>query len=1080
MLDGILRFSITQRLLIAIFTFALAWLGFYSLRRLPIDAVPDITNNQVQINTLFPGLSPVDVEKQITYPIETALAGIAGLDYTRSLSRNGFSQVTAVFDDKVDIYFARQQVTERLAEAREAIPAGAEPRLGPIATGLGEVYMWAVAFQHPHGNGAQMTSGAAGWQGNGSYRTPEGQYLRNDLELTAYLREVQDWIIRPQLKGVTGVAGIDAIGGYVKQYQVQPDPSKLLNYGVTFSDLTLALERNNASIGAGYIEQQGQSFVVRSSGRIASIEQIGGIVVGARNGTPIYVRDIAGVAIGKELRTGAASRNGTETVIGTALMRIGENSRTVAIAVHDRIDEIKRNLPPDVQIMTLLDRTQLVDATIATVSRNLIEGAVLVIGVLLLILGNFKAAFLTALVIPLSVLLAATGMIQARISGNLMSLGAIDFGLIVDGAVIIVENCLRYLVVRQEEQARPLTRQERLHEVFVATKQVVQPSVFGQAIIITVYLPILSLSGVEGKMFQPMAATVILALVAAFILSLTFVPAMVALLFTGRLGEKESAFIRHAKTLYLPLLNAALHHRRAVATGAVFAFIAALALFFRLGQEFIPTLDEKNLAIQAARVPSTSLTQASSMQSAVERTLVTQPEVVQVFSKTGTAEMATDPMPPNLTDTFVMLKPHEEWPNPWLTKNALIERLAKALSTLPGNLFEFTQPIQLRFNELIAGVRGDVAVKIYGDDFAVMETLAQRTAELLGTIQGATDIKVEQTKGLPVISIVIDRSAIARFGLSMADVQEVLAIAVGGRATGDVFEGDRRFQLLVRLPEHLRGQVAELKRLPIPLPPAANPSPDGAGSYLPLSEIARIEIAEGPNQVSRENGKRRVVVQANVRGRDLGSFIAAAQATISRDVQLPPGYTVQWGGQFENMVKAKERLSVVVPVCFFLIFALLFSAFNSVAQSLLIFSGVPFALIGGILALWLRAMPFSISAAVGFIALSGVAVLNGLVMVSFINHLRTSGLGLDEAIRQGAATRLRPVLMTALIASLGFVPMALATGTGAEVQKPLATVVIGGLISSTLLTLLVLPALYRFEERERPKEELLAPNEEPP
>jgi cobalt-zinc-cadmium resistance protein CzcA len=1065
MLERLLGFSIRHRVMMALATLALAVLGGFSLMQLPIDAVPDITNQQVQINTLSPGLSPTDIEKQVTFPVETALAGIRGLDYTRSLSRNGFSQITAVFHDDVDIYFARQQVNERLLEARENLPPGAEPKMGPIATGLGEIYMWTVEYVHPNG-GASVADGAPGWQSDGGYLTPEGQSLRQPFEQAAYLRTVQDWIVRPQIKTVPGVAGVDAIGGYVKQYHVQPDPSKLLAYGLTFQDLIAALERNNASIGAGYIENQGEAFQVRSDGRIANVGQIADIVVGARGGTPIYVRDVAAVGLGKELRTGAASENGEEVVVGTALMRIGENSRTVAAAVDARLKDIGKALPPDVRIKPVLNRTLLVDGTIRTVRNNLVEGAALVIAVLFWILGNLRAALITALVIPLAMLMTATGMVRGGLSGNLMSLGALDFGLIVDGAVIIVENCLRHLAERQHALGRRLALDERLQEVGLAAKQVIQPSVFGQAIIITVYLPILSLTGIEGKMFHPMAATVILALLSAFVLSLTFVPAMVALVFRGDVAEKDNRFMHAAKIAYTPLLTAGLRHPGRVVAVAALAFVGALGLFTRLGQEFVPTLDEKNLAVQSMRIPSTGLTQSLAMQAQVEKAVARFPEVAYAFGKIGTAELATDPMPPNSSDTFVMLKPREEWPEPDKSKAELVEQLEQALERLPGNQYEFNQPIQLRFNELIAGVRSDVAVKLYGDDFGVMQPLAQRIGRLLQGVPGAADVKVEQTSGLPILSVVIDRAAIARYGLNVADVQDVIAVAVGGRHAGLVFEGDRRYALMVRLPEILRGDVAALRQLPIPLPQGA--SGQGQPRFLPLGEVARIEIAEGPNQVSRENGKRRIVVQANVRGRDLGSFVTEARQRLDAELKLPAGYWLDWGGQFENLVKAKARLQIVVPVCFFLIFLLLFSAFNSVKQALLIFSGVPFALIGGVLSLWLRGMPFSITAAVGFIALSGVAVLNGLVLVSFIDQLRKDGLPLQQAIMQGAVTRLRPVLMTALVASLGFVPMALATGTGAEVQKPLATVVIGGLISSTVLTLLVLPLLYWLFESRRP------------
>jgi cobalt-zinc-cadmium resistance protein CzcA len=1075
MLERILKFSLHHRYLVVMLALAVAGLGVFSLQRLPIDAVPDITNNQVQINTLFPALSPVEVEKQITFPIETALAGIPGLQSTRSLSRNGFSQVTAIFADDVDIYFARQQVNERLSEAKEGLPFGADPSMGPISTGLGEVYMWTVEFEHPTGHGAAQANGdEAGWQSEGEYRTPEGHLLTNDIERAAYLRTVQDWIIRPQLKGVKDVAGVDAIGGFVKQYHVQPDPTKLVSYGFTFHDVIEALERNNVSTGAGYIEHKGESYLVRAAGRLENDQQIANVVVGTRNGTPIYIRDVATVGIGRELRTGSASENGEEVVVGTALMLIGANSRTVAADVDAKIAQINKTLPPDIRAKTVLNRTKLVDATIQTVKRNLTEGAILVVAVLFLLLGNIRAALLTALAIPLSMLITATGMVQSKISGNLMSLGAIDFGLIVDGAVIIVENCLRRLAEKQHELGRKLATPERLHEVMVGAKEMVQPSVFGQAIIITVYLPILALTGVEGRMFKPMAMTVIFALVAAFVLSLTVIPALVAILIRGKVKEKENVFIRVVKWAYAPAVRLAIRGRWVIVPTAVVAFVGALGLFTRLGQEFIPTLDEKDIALHAMRIPSTGITQSSTMQADVERVVSSFPEVAFVYSKTGTAEMASDPMPPSVSDTFIILKPHEQWPEPSLAKSELIERIEEALSQLPGNNYEFTQPIQMRFNELIAGVRSDVAVKVYGDDFGQMHKTAQSIAKVLEQIPGAADVKTEQTEGLPVMNINIDRAAIARHGLSLADVQDVISIAIGGREAGQVFEGDRRFDLVVRLPDHVRRDLSALESLPIPLPSSdalqesrvasAGLMPPSAVSmgFIPLSSLAKIDIAEGPNQISRENGKRSIVVQANVRGRDIGSFVSEAQQTIDDQVKVPAGNWLEWGGQFENLVNARQRLLVIVPVCFFLIFMLLFSALDSVKHALLVFSGVPLALTGGIVALWARDMPFSISAAVGFIALSGVAILNGLVMITFINQLRASGHSLEEAIFRGSLTRLRPVLMTALVASLGFVPMALATGTGAEVQKPLATVVIGGIISSTILTLIVLPALYRM------------------
>jgi cobalt-zinc-cadmium resistance protein CzcA len=1071
MLERILDASIRHRWVVLFLTLAAGAAGAIALGRLPIDAVPDITNNQIQVNTEVPSLSPVEVERQVTFPVETALAGIPGLQYTRSISRNGFSQVTAVFDDDVDVWFARNQVSERLAAARDSLPEDADPSMGAVTTGLGEVCMWTVEFEHPRGEGARVVAGSPGWQGGGVYLTPEGKRLATDVEHASYLRTVQDWIVRPQLRGVKDVAGVDAIGGYVKQVHVQPDPMKLVAYGLTFHDVIEALERNNASTGAGYVEHKGEAYVVRAAGRIEDEADIGLIVVGGEPGNPVRVRDVAEVVTGRELRTGTASEDGEEVVVGTAQMLIGANSRTVAAAVVEQLERIGPSLPEDVRVKVVLNRTKLVDATIDTVRTNLVEGAILVIVVLFLLLGNVRAALITACAIPLSMLLTAIGMVESRTSGNLMSLGAIDFGLIVDGAVIVVENTLRRLGEKQRALGRTLSLSERLHEVGAASREVVRPSLFGQAIIVTVYLPVLTLTGVEGKMFRPMATTVIFALAAALVLSLTFVPAMAAIGLGGRIREEEGFLVRAAKRAYEPVVRAALRLRWAVTGAAIAAFAGSLALFATFGQEFVPTLDEKDVAMHAMRIASTSLTQSTEMQFEVERALSKFPEVQFVFSKTGTAEAAADPMPPNVSDTFVILKPREEWPDPDEGKDALVARMHAELSKLPGNNYEFTQPIQMRFNELISGVRGDVAVKVFGDEFDKIESAARDVARVLGSVRGATAVKADQTSGLPVLTVRADREALARYGLSVGDVQDVVAIAVGGREAGEVFEGDRRFDIVVRLPEAMRRDPSSIATLPVPIPAESrrtHADVEGAASgppYVPLGLVAAIEVAEGANQVSRENGKRRVVVQCNVRGRDIGSFVDEARAAIARDVKLPAGSWLAWGGQFENLVAARERLSIVVPACFLLILGLLYATFGSLKYALLVFSGVPLALSGGIAALWLRGMPFSISAGVGFIALSGVAVLNGLVMITFINQLRGEGAPLEDAVVRGSLTRLRPVLTTALVASLGFVPMALATGTGAEVQRPLATVVIGGIVSSTLLTLVVLPALYRIWHR---------------
>ncbi|VIO75754.1 Nickel and cobalt resistance protein CnrA [Bradyrhizobium ivorense] len=1053
MIERIIGLAIQRRWVVVTLAAILMLLGGVALTKLPIDAVPDITNKQVQINTTAPALSPAEIEKQITFPIETALAGAPGLESTRSLSRNGFSQITAVFSEGTDIYFARQQIGERLTEVRARLPQGIEPRIGPTSTGLGEIYMWTVHFS---GQPVQ-TDGAPGLQSDGRFLTADGQVLHSEVEKDAYLRTVQDWIIKPQIKMVPGVAGVDSIGGYLKQYQVHPDAAKLIALGLTFADVAKAIESNNVSRGARYIERNGEGFVVRSGGRLETMDELGAVVVTTRGGVPVRIRDLATVSIGGETRTGSASENGREVVVGTALMLIGANSRTVSSAVDAKLRAIAPSLPAGVEVTTVLDRTQLVDATIGTVARNLSEGALLVIAVLFLLLGNFRAALITALVIPIAMLMTAIGMWQGRISANLMSLGALDFGLIVDGAVIITENSLRHLAEKQQALGRVLSRDERLATVRASAVEMVQPSLYGQAIILLVYVPLLTFTGVEGKMFEPMALTVILALAAAFVLSLTLVPALIAIAITGRVQEQENRLVATLKRWYSPLLRRSVATPVPVIAVAVVLFATALFGFSRLGQEFIPSLDEKNIAMHALRIPSTALSQSQAMQLSVEKTVSRFPQVSFVFSKTGTAEVASDPMPPNASDTFIILKPREQWPDPSMTKERLIEDIAKAVGRLPGNVYEFTQPIQMRFNELLAGVRGDIAVKVFGDEFEPMQKAANQIAAALRSVRGASDVKVEQAGGLPVLEIKVDKAAIARRGLSVSAVQDVIGAAVGGQDAGVVYEGDRSFDIVVRLPESVRSDLEALSNLPVALPKATPSSPVQS---LPLNRVAQFSFTEGPNQISRENGKRRIVVTANVRGRDLGSVVEEAQAKVAQAVKLPPGYWMTWGGQSENLAAARQRLAIVVPACFAMIFLLLLAAMGSARDALLVFSAVPLALTGGIAALWLRGMPFSISAAVGFIALSGVAVLNGLVMLSFIRQLRDRGVPMRAAIEQGALTRFRPVVMTALVASLGFVPMAFATGTGAEVQKPLATVVIGGLISATLLTLAVLPALY--------------------
>ena len=1069
MIRSVLGFSIANRYAVILVTLIATAFGAWSLARLPIDAVPDVTNNQVQINAVAPALTPVEIEKQVTVLLERALAGTPGLESIRSFSRNGFAQLTAVFSDKVDVYFARAQVNERLVEVRDTLPPGVEVKLGPISTGLGEIYWWAVEYQAP-GEGALVRDGQAGWQSDGSYLTPEGERLKSDFERTVYLRTVQDWIIRPQMKSVPGVAGADAIGGFVKEYQIRPDPMKLVGYGLSFADLTRAVEANNATRGANYVERNGEGYVVRAGGLIENMDQIRDIVVATRTGVPIKVSDVAEVGIGRELRTGSASENGHEVVLGTALMLIGENSRTVSAAADAKIREINKLLPPGIQARTLLSRTDLVDATVRTVARNLAEGALLVVAVLFLALGNIRAALITALVIPVTMAMTATGMLAGRISANLMSLGALDFGLIVDGAVIIAENSLRHLAERQHALGRTLNLDERLETVRVSAEEMIKPSVYGQAIIILVYVPLLTFTGVEGKTFAPMALTVLIALAAAFVLSLTFVPAMVATFISGLVSEGDNALIRALKAMYRPVIGGAIRAPLVFIAGAVAILGLAGVLATRLGQEFTPTLDEKNIVMEARRIPSTSITQSQAMQLGVEETMSKFPEVAFVYSRCGTPDIAADPMPPNACDAYLILKPQSAWPDPHESKEALIGRMEAEAKLIPGTLLGFSQPIQMRFNELIAGVRDDLAVKVFGEEFGPMVEGARKIAGILRGLEGAADVKVEEAVGLPFLEIKIDRREIARRGLSMADVQDVIGTAIGGKDAGLVFEGDRRFAIVVRLADDVRGDVEALKNLPVPLPPAQAASartstgvpaaPGATGMSVPLRQLASFTFTEGPNQVSRENGRRRVVVTANVRGRDIGSLVAEAQERIAAEVRLPPGYEVRWGGQFENLTAARQRLMVVVPACFALIFILLLGALGSPRDALIVFSAVPMALTGGVAALWLRDMPFSVSAAVGFIALSGVAVLNGLVLLNHIRALVAEGLLVPQAVREGALTRLRPVVMTALVAALGFVPMALATGTGAEVQRPLATVVIGGLMSATLLTLLVLPALY--------------------
>jgi len=1051
MLERLIGLSIRHRWLTLVLTAALVALGVWSYRHLSIDATPDITNVQVQINTQAPGYSPLEAEQRVTFAIETAMAGLPKLDYSRSLSRYGLSQVTVVFKDGTDLYFARQQVAERLQQIASQLPEGLDPEMGPISTGLGEIFMYTVEAEP-------------------NARKPDGTpYTATDL------RTLQDWVIRPQLRTTPGVTEVNTIGGFERQIHITPDPAQLVALGFTLNDVVAAVMRNNQNIGAGYIERNGQQFLVRVPGQLANLDAIGSIVLDRRDGVPIRVRDVASVGDGKELRTGAATQNGHEVVVGTAFMLFGANSREVSQAAAAKLDAANASLPAGVHAKAVYDRTALVDRTIGTVSKNLIEGALLVVVVLFLLLGNVRASLITAAVIPLAMLFTIIGMVRGGVSGNLMSLGALDFGLIVDGAVIIIENCLRRFGEAQHALGRQLIDEERFDLTASATAEVIRPSLFGLGIIAAVYLPIFALSGVEGKMFHPMAITVVLALTGAMVLSLTFVPAAIATFLRGRVAEHDNRLMRWSRARYTPLLEWALRRRFVVLAGAAVLVVGCGVLATRLGSEFVPSLDEGDITLQPMRIPGTSLEQSVAMQETLEKRLAQFPEVANIFSKIGTAEVATDPMPPSMADTFLMLKPRDQWPDPRKPKAELVEELEAAAKEIPGSNYEFTQPIQMRTNELISGVRSDVAVKVYGDNLDQLTRLASRVERVMRSVPGAEDVKAEQVTGLPLLTITPDPAALARYGLNPGDVQETVATAIGGSVAGQLIEGDRRFDLVVRLPESLRQDPAVLADLPIPLPKSASldessrlaTGTNGGPRTVPLREVAKIQVERGPNQINRENGKRRVVITANVRERDLGGFVGDLRTRIAQDVKLPEGYWIDYGGTFEQLISASQRLGLVVPVTLGLIFALLFMAFGSAKDAAIVFSGVPLALTGGVLALALRGIPLSISAGVGFIALSGVAVLNGLVMIAFIRRLREQGDPLDNAVRDGALGRLRPVLMTALVASLGFLPMALNVGAGSEVQRPLATVVIGGIVSSTALTLLVLPVLYRWLHRDR-------------
>jgi len=1025
MLDKILHFSLTQRFLVIIATVLMVALGVVSWQQLTLDAVPDITTNQVSINTETGGMSPEEVEKLVTFPIETSMGGIPGVEQVRSLSQYGLSQVIVTFRDDVETYFARNLVNERLGSVKESLPSGIEaPQMGPVSTGLGDIYMYALESK-----------------------------TRSPMEL----RSLQDWTIAPQIRTVPGVAEVNAADGSVKQYQVIVEPRALLARGIAVDEVVSALKKNNQNAGGGVLERNGERVLIRSVGLATTVSDIEKIVVKTEAGIPVLVRDVATVQLGVPVLTGISTKDGREAMTVTVMMLKGANGRTVADAVNARVKEIKAQLPADVTLTTVYNRSELVGESVHTVEKSLLEGGILVIVILLLLLGNMRGALIVALAIPLSMLFAIIGMNRFGISGNLMSLGAIDFGLIVDGAVVMIENAVRRLADAREHKGATLDRHEVRHTVWESCREVAKPTAFAVTIITVVYLPILALEGTEGKMFKPMAFTVVFALIGALILTMTLIPVLASMFMSGDTKEGRNPIMEFLSRLYRPALGFALRRRGIIVGGAIGLLGFAGFLFTRLGSEFIPQLDEGSLVIQPVRVRTVAAEETVKLVTAFEKKVLEVPEVVTVFSRSGTPEVATDPMPLSLTDSFVMLKSRDKW-RPGLTKSKLIEELTEKVNQVPGQGYNFSQPIQMRFSELVSGVKADIGIKVFGEDLRELKARADEIASVVRSLPGAQDVEVEQVDEVPVLQIDIDRDAISRVGVSVDDIQEMIKIALGGEPVGQIIEGDKRFALTVKLPASVRNDVNQIKSILIE-------TPQGGG--VPLSSLAHIDNAPAPAQISREMGKRRVVVQLNVRGSDLGSFVLAAQQAIKERVKLKEGYYITWGGQFENLQKASARLTLVVPIALSLIFLLLFSTFGSLRQAVLIFTGVPLAITGGIIGLFARGMPFSITAGVGFIALSGVAVLNGVVMVSAINRLRSEGkMAVVDAVREGASQRLRPVLMTALVAALGFIPMALNTGIGAEVQRPLATVVIGGIVSATLLTLLVLPALYTWFERD--------------
>lgn len=1051
MIDKILEFSLRQRMFVILGALALIGAGIWAVFRLPIDAVPDITNVQVQINTEVKGLAPEEIEKLVTFPIELEMSGIQGMTEMRSLSKFGLSQVTLIFEDGVDLYRARQLASERLQNAADELPPGLSPKLAPITTGLGEIFYYVV-----------------------DYKADAPNKPATRAEQLMELKLIHDFVVKPQLRSVPGIAEVNASGGYEKQIVVQPRTDALLTAGITFKDLADVIGQNVENAGGGAVQIGGEQIIIRADGRVQSAAEISKLPVKFRGAVaqPLLVGDLAEVVIGSSVRTGSATYNGHEAVLGSALMLADENSRIVSKRVAAKLVEMKPKLPPGVEITTVYDRTELVDRTIATVEKNLFEGAIFVVVVLLFLLGNWRAALIVSLAIPLSFLFALVGMVQTKLSGNLMSLGAVDFGLIIDGAVVMVENIVRRLALRQHELHRTLTRDERQHIVLSAAKEVGRPMFFGVLIITIVYIPILSLTGIEGKMFKPMAFTVIYALVGALVLSLTLMPVLCAYLLRGKIAEGDNFAVRAAKGIYRPVLNLALRLRWLFVGIAVALFALSVFVFNRLGAEFIPQLDEGSFATHMIRTTSIGLDASVAMQERAEQVLKQRfPGVTYTFSRIGTGEVATDPMGVNVADTYIFYKPLAGWPadehGHAPTKDELANRMTAELNVqVPGQAYLFSQPIEMRFNEILEGTRADIAVKVFGEDFAEIERIATEAREILEKVPGAADVEFDALGKAPVLEIKLKRDAMTRYNVHAAEVNAAVATALAGGEAGVIVEGNRRYPIVVRLPNDLRAKMEEIKRLPL--------RAGGSDGMLTLGQVADFVVAEKVNAISREGGQRRAAIMINLRGRDVESFVLEAQAKVAEAIKLPPGYTIEFGGQFKNLQEARARLTVIVPVALAVIFLLIFVTFGSLRQALLVYTGIPLAVTGGVFALWARDLPFSISAGVGFIALSGVAVLNGVMMVSYFNQLREEGRKVRDAAVEGALTRLRPVLMTAFVASLGFLPMALAHGAGAEVQRPLATVVIGGIISATFLTLVLLPTLYCWAERDRTDEPVTA------